>query len=169
MFRKWLPLVFILCFSGCAPAVNDSGLPPATTNPTVQPESVATVDETLQGLADDFISLRTAVGQFNGGSWNPDVDEWQGPKHSVMLDLGQQLGNGRFTCNQLTNLLQPPDHSVQGGDPLHELIQAVPAGAAAADETTQFLVYEWRGTHDFLFFVCEDGRITAADWWYAGE
>jgi len=79
------------------------------------------------------------------------------------------LGNGRFTCTQLTNLLQPPDHSVQGGDPLHELIQAVPAGATAADETTQFLVYEWRGTHDFLFFVCEDGRITAADWWYAGE
>lgn len=171
MVPKCLSLLIIFCFVGCAPAANDPDRPTTAAEPTAQPESAAPVDDALKELAAEFISLRPAVGQFNGGSWNPEVDRWQGPKHEVMIELGDRLGSGLYTCSQLTDLLQPPDHTVQGGDPLHELIQTLPAyeTETAPNETTQFLVYEWRGTHDFLFFVCEDGRITAADWWYAGE
>ncbi|GJM42656.1 MAG: hypothetical protein DHS20C20_29380 [Ardenticatenaceae bacterium] len=166
MVLRWLSLLIILGFVSCTPAATNLSLPAATGESTPQQEPI---DEHLQALAAEFIPLRTAVGQFNGGDWNPDVDPWQSPKHSVMIALGEQLGNGRFTCEQLTNLLQAPDHTVEGGDPLHDLIQTLPNLSTLPDTTTQFLVYEWRSTHDFLFFVCQNGRVTSSGWWYAGE
>ncbi len=168
MLQKWLFLIFAIWLAGCAPAAVNSQTavtPTPENTPSPEPE----IDAETKALAADFIALRSEMGQFNGGSWNEAVDQWQGRKHTTMMALGDRLGNGRFSCSQLTDLLHPPDHTVQGGDPLYELIQTTPIFEAIQDETAQFLVYEWRGTHDFLFFVCEDGRITAADWWYAGE
>jgi len=31
------------------------------------------------------------------------------------------------------------------------------------------LVYEWRGSHDFLFFEADGDRVTRSGWWFAGE
>lgn len=168
MHRHWLFLFITIFWVGCAPA-NPARSPEPSITPTPTTASDAPIDAETEALAAEFIALRSVPGQFNGGAWNADVDQWEGPKHTVMRQLADRLVNGRYTCTQLTNLLQPPDHTVQGGDPLHDLIQASPIYETIQAEADQFLVYEWRGTHDFLFFVCADGRITAADWWYAGE
>ena len=179
MRQKWLFLFILFLLLSCAPAPADSGqqvnglvdpgLAETSPAPSPEPDNLPPIDAETRQLAEEFLTLRPIAGQFSGGSWQADVDQWQGRKHTVMIELGTRLGNGRYACSQLTNLLEQPDHIVQGGDSLHDLIQTLPIYDTIASETTQFLVYEWRGTHDFLFFVCEDGRITAADWWYAGE
>jgi len=33
----------------------------------------------------------------------------------------------------------------------------------------EYLIYSWRGGHDFLFFISEDGRIADHGWWFAYE
>jgi hypothetical protein len=36
-------------------------------------------------------------------------------------------------------------------------------------EDREYLVYQWRGGHDFLFFVNEGGLIVDHGWWFAYE
>jgi len=177
MSAKRLVLILVCLLPACMPAAlndvpqNDLPAYPSETNfsPTATPQLENTISPETRQLIDDYLSLRSVPGQFTGGTWNEDVDRWMGHKHAAMLELGNTFGTGDFSCTQLTELLQTPDHTVQGGDPLHDLIQTLPAYETLQDKATQFLVYEWRGTHDFLFFICEDGRITGSDWWYAGE
>jgi hypothetical protein len=33
----------------------------------------------------------------------------------------------------------------------------------------EYLIYFWRGWHDFLFFISEDGLIVDYGWWFAYE
>lgn len=171
MSAKRLVLILVCLLPACLPATDDietsvTAYPSeAATNPT----PTITVDAETRELIAEYLTLRPVPGQFTSGSWNEDVDLWQGRKHSAMLELGTRLGTGNFNCTQLTQLLEQPDHTVQGGDPLHDLIQTLPTYEPPHNEAAEFLIYEWRGIHDFLFFVCEDGRITGSDWWYAGE
>jgi hypothetical protein len=171
MSAKRLVLILVCLLPACLPAANAPQSDVAASSSTTIANSTPTipVDPETRKLIEEYLMLRLVQGQFTGGNWNEDVDLWMGRKHTAMLELGTMLSTSDFSCPQLIELLQQPDHTVQGGDPLHDLIQTLPAYATLQDEATQFLVYEWRGTHDFLFFVCEDGRITAADWWYAGE
>lgn len=169
MNARWLVFFLVCLLPACLPAAATTEDAAANPTPTAQPVNTTPVDPELRQLVDTYPALRPVLGQFSGGSWNDEVDRWQGTKHSAMLALGARLSSGDFSCVQLTDLLQEPDHIVEGGDPLHELIQTLPAYATPEEEDAQFLVYEWRGTHDFLFFVCENGRITTSGWWYAGE
>ena len=150
---------------------NRSAVEPKSTpaGPTPAPTAITPqIDNDLQELAAEFRSLRTIPGHFGGGPRNADVDQWQGRKHQIMLDLGTRLGEGTYGRDQLVELLGPADHVVTAGDPLMPYIASLPNydSYAAADA---FLVYEWRGTHDFLFFVLQDDRVIASDWWYAYE
>lgn len=174
MHAKWLVLILVCFLPACLPATpNDAQKedePVPTSEARATPVPTVPVDAQTRQLVGQYLALRPVLGQFNGGEWNDDVDRWMGRKHAAMLELGTALSGGNISCPQLTELLQQPDHTVQGGDdPLYELIQTLPAYETSQEEAAQFLVYEWRGVHDFLFFVCENGRITGSDWWYAGE
>ena len=176
MDTKRLAFILVCFLSACLPTPtpqsNSSATSQETTSlPTDTPpmNEAPPLDPETENLVETFLTLRPVVGQFNGGTWNEESDSWLGVKHTNMLDVAAALSRRDFSCNQLTHLLQQPDHTIQGGDPLHDLIQTLPTYDTSPEEDTRFLVYEWRGTHDFLFFVCEDGRITGSDWWYAGE
>lgn len=143
----------------------------ATVTPTPVPTPVPTppFDQELTRLADEFQTLRAISGQFGGGEWHDDVDQWQGRKHQVMLALEEALGAGKYDCSQLTTLLGPADHVVIEGDTLFiNHIQSLPEYNTFATSDV-FLVYEWRGTHDFLFFAIQNDQVTASGWWHAGE
>ena len=139
---------------------------PATLSPL--PSSTPPFAHNLVLLAEEFQALRGIPGQFSGGEWVDEVDQWQGRKHQVMLALAEQVSREEFNRSQLTTLLGPADHIVTGGDALFEQIQNLPGDESVA-LSNEFLVYEWRGIHDFLFFAIQDDRILASGWWYAGE
>jgi hypothetical protein len=123
----------------------------------------------LEQMADQFRSLRRIPGHFEGGTWNDDVDQWMGRKHKLMLELGSRLGEGAYQNTDIIQLLEPPDHIARKGDHLYDLIISLPGYHALPTTSYEFLVYSWRGMHDFLFFTCTDGIIIDSDWWYAGD
>lgn len=83
-----------------------------------------------------------------------------------MLALAARLSEVDTERDQLADLLGAPDHVVTEDDDLWPLITSVANESGSADA---FLVYEWRGSHDFLYFTSHDGTITGSGWWYAGE
>lgn len=119
---------------------------------------VAPAESETEMLAREFRQLRTIRGWFSGGDhFIPEVDSWQGRKHFVMARLGELLGDGRHTAAQAEELLGPPDAVRSQGDRL------------MPGPEERYLVYHWRGWHDFLYFACQDGKITRSDWWMAYE
>jgi hypothetical protein len=122
-----------------------------------------------KGIADEFKSLRAIRGHFDGGDWNADVDEWMGRKHQLMIELQSLLGTGAYSKTEVIQLLDPPDLIARQGDDLFDQIDNLAGFEAPATGSYEFLVYYWRGTHDFLYFTTQDEIIVNSGWWYAGE
>jgi hypothetical protein len=118
----------------------------------------------------EFKKLRTIAGHFGGGSWNDGVDKWMGRKHRLMLELESLIVAGSYTKSCVIQLLGPPDQEVSQG---HRLYPAIISAHAENDTpmvaTDKYIVYYWRGEHDFLFFACRQGKVVHSGWWYAGE
>lgn len=131
-------------------------------------ENTPAPGEPLPQLAAEFQELRATPGHFSGGTWNDDVDRWRGRKHQLMIALGSQLSTGEYSRATIVQLLGPPDASAGEGDPLFDQLYSLVSEETTAD-SYEFLVYHWRGTHDFLFFVCKGGTIIDAKWWHAGD
>jgi hypothetical protein len=123
----------------------------------------------IEQMAAEFRSLRARAGHFSGGLWNDDVDRWMGRKHELMLKLGANLAEGEYTKTDIINLLGPADKAVRRGDRLFEQIIRRLSYKASTEDSYEFLMYYWRGKHDFLFFTCQDDVITSSDWWHAGD
>jgi hypothetical protein len=130
---------------------------------------IYTGEVSTETLAAGFRELRQINGHFQGGKWNDDVDKWRGKKHRLMIELGSRLANGKYDKKKVIELMNSPDRIVRKGDELFKLIIDQPELDSLADGPYEFLVYYWRGKHDFLFFVCKDKIIVRSGWWYAGE
>ena len=149
---------FLIGCAGAGAADLDPIRPTASVNP---------IDDQLEQMAVEFRQLRAVPGHFGGGTWNDDVDRWMGRKHALMIELASRLIGGAYDKNTIVQLLDPPDQIARESDDLFDLIGSQP-GYGESD-SVEYLIYYWRGTHDFLFFVCRDGAVVGADWWYAGD
>jgi hypothetical protein len=45
----------------------------------------------------------------------------------------------------------------------------LPFLSAGCGRGHEFLVYHWRGEHDFLYLTVREETVLDARWWYAGE
>ncbi len=132
-------------------------------------EDTALVNLPVDEIADEFKKIREIKGHFDGGEWNDEVDKWMGRKHRLMIKLGLRLAGGNYEKSDIIKLLDQPDRIVGKGDYLFELIISQKRYDSLTAASYEFLVYYWRGRHDFLFFTCQDGVIINSGWWYAGE
>jgi hypothetical protein len=165
----WPAILILILLTGCT---GRAGVPD-TPAPTLTPDAI-------QGMAAEFRRLRTVVGHFDGGDWNDDVDRWMGKKHALMIELGERLGAGAYSRAQAVDLLGAPDAIAQEGDALYDQIRNRGEFKGPADggadvprnvglHPYEFLVYHWRGEHDFLYLIAREEAILGAGWWYAGE
>lgn len=132
-------------------------------------EDTAFVNLPVEDIANEFKKVRGIKGHFDGGAWNDEVDKWMSRKHRLMIELGLRLAGGKYKKSDIIKLLDPPDRIVGKGDYLFELIISQKRYDPLTAASYEFLVYYWRGRHDFLFFTCQDGVIINSGWWYAGE
>ncbi len=123
----------------------------------------------IKTLATDFQTIRTIPGHSNNGRWNNDIDGWHGRKHQIMNQIGFCLGTGKYQRSEIIQLLGSPDHIAVKDDPLFYLIQNDSLINKTIPDTNQFLIYQWRGYHDFLYFNAAGDKIVNSGWWFAGE
>ena len=123
----------------------------------------------IEDIASEFGKIRGIKGHFDGGAWNDEADKWMGRKHRLMIELGLRLAGGKYKKSDIIKLLDQPDRIVGKDDHLFEQIVNQKQCYLSTAASYEFLVYYWRGRHDFLFFTCQDGVIINSGWWYAGE
>lgn len=122
----------------------------------------ASAETPLEADAREFRELRQVRGWFSGGPAFLDaVDKWGGRKQVLMCKLAEQLDQGEFSAEQLVALLGEPDQRIEPHGPGWQTISPKLGDLV--------LVYYWRGGHDYLYFMCEKGRVTGSSWWMAGE
>ncbi|MCI0471065.1 MAG: hypothetical protein L0Y73_05350 [Candidatus Aminicenantes bacterium] len=170
MKKSWAGVIFL----GLSFVLALMPVPDAASVAAVQaaPEPVLETglkDAVIEDLAADFRALRRIKGHFAGGDWNDEADKWLGRKHRIMIEIGSRLADGKHRESAIIALLGQPDHITRPHDELFELIDKHPGYGSFAHGNHKFLVYYWRGRHDFLYFTCRENVVVNSGWRYAWE
>jgi len=137
--------------------------------PVTAPKDTGYTDVPLENLAAQFREIRKIKGHFDGGSWNDEVDHWNGRKHRLMMELEIRLSKGKYQKSDIIRLLQPPDQTARKDDELYRRISQLPGNDTQSSPPDEYLVYYWRGEHDFLYFTCKGNIIVDGGRWQAWE
>lgn len=138
---------------------------PAEERPTIQGKRFSGV---IEYIAFKFRLLRTINWHFEGGTWNDDVDKWMARKHRLLIRLESHLAAGASE-SRVIGLLGPPDQTAHKGDALFKMIRRLPEFKESARGPYALLIYYWRGSHDFLYFITRGETILASAWWHAED
>jgi hypothetical protein len=93
-------------------------------------------------------------------------------KAEVMDELRQCLEVGKADQKRIIQLMGSPDHLAKKGSDLYQLalhslkFSETPRGLEKAKDA---LIYEWRGLHDFMFFITDGKQLIISGWWMAME
>jgi len=125
-------------------------------------------------LASQYKELREKRRRIPQGTFDPELDRYNGQLHKVLLSLGVELGHPPFTKETIVKCLGEPD-AIKSGKPMSKFLGVYENELKKAGRTLEekkdreYLIYFWRGWHDFIFFISEDGLIVDHGWWFAYE
>lgn len=90
-----------------------------------------------------------------------------GQLDNVLHELGEKLAKQHHAESEVTRLMGEPDAIKQAGE--YQPPSIGERHATVVPKNSRYLIYFWRGWHDYLYLVSTNGKITAAYWYYAGE
>lgn len=135
-------------------------------------------EEALQSLTEQWKVLRQVKGHFQDGDYDKDVDGFNGRKHLVMKEMHEILKSS--STSEIMAALGNPDQVTETLEMNHTPLM-MPGPVMPSDVAAQtgpmltsgpiYLVYYWRGNHDYLWFKIESssGRVVDSGWYNALE
>jgi hypothetical protein len=132
------------------------------------------LNKNAAALAREYKELREKRRLLEPGKFDRDLSADKGRLHQVLSSLGEELGHPPHTEKTITRCLGAPD-TVGNDEQMHNFLgiynrELQKQGRnVKAHGNRKYLIYFWRGWHDFLFFISEDGKITDHGWWFAYE
>lgn len=135
------------------------------------------VNKKVAALIREYKELREQRRRLPEGIYNKDLRDDGGKLHRVLSSLGVELGHQPYTKRIIVNCLGAPD-AVRSHQKMRNFLgiynrglKKAEAGQKAEEQSARvYLIYFWRGWHDFLFFISdEDGAIVDHGWWFAYE
>lgn len=130
--------------------------------------------QNVSALVREYRELRERRRQLPEGTFDQDLQSYGGRFHRVLESLGLELGHPPYLKRTIVGCLGHPD-AVKNGKQMEPFLDIYrrelrKAGRDAAEKPGRvYLIYHWRGGHDFLFFISEGGRIVDHGWWFAYE
>jgi len=132
------------------------------------------LDKKVVALINEYKELRERRRHLPDGVYDKDLRDHGGKLHSVLESVGTELGHPPFTKKIIVGCLGDPDaiwNHVQMAPYLgiYERERRKVGREPEAKRDREYLIYHWRGGHDFLFFINEGGLIVDHGWWFAYE
>ncbi|KAF9206981.1 hypothetical protein BGZ49_001462 [Haplosporangium sp. Z 27] len=126
----------------------------------------ASISSEVVALGKTFQDLRKIKGHFDGGEYNATVDGYGGEKHQVMMQLATALDR-TVLYSDIVTVMGPSD------DIPVEILATLKRSAPQVIPPTNYnyLLYKWRGYHDYLWFRINwrTKTVQKSDWYYALE
>ncbi|CAM2700561.1 unnamed protein product [Rotaria socialis] len=101
----------------------------------------------LEAASATYLRLKNVHGHWHNQPHNPATDNFQGERHQAMIELQQNLGKAVLEHEfrrENENYTYPKDAKIW--------------------------IYEWRGFHDYVYFVVSnDNKVLQSDWYSALE
>lgn len=125
-------------------------------------------------LAREYRELRVKRRQLAPGMRLKELDDSGGRLEEILSVLGVELGHPPRTSKTVIALLGQPD-AIRGHREMNNYLGVYYRDrrktSREVDERRdrKYLIYFWRGWHDFLFFISEEGVIVDHGWWFAYE
>ena len=123
----------------------------------------------LEELSKKYQEMREKRKQ-SGTKWNKEFDNWNSQLHHILTELGLRLGNSSYSKADIKELLGAPDLIKTNED--NDFTQRLYLSSDSnfiKEKNVEYLVYYWRGSHDFLYFICKDGVVQKSSWYFAYE
>jgi len=134
----------------------------------------------INALSESFNTLRQTPGHFQGGTYDREVDGPKGKKFQVMKALAETLGVPGTPAADILQTMGKPDELTSKLDVVENVeIEMMPgpiigsdddsALASTSEQGSYYLVYYWRGSHDYLYFKVDtvSEKVTASGWYNA--
>jgi hypothetical protein len=125
-------------------------------------------------LARQYRELRAKRRQLSPGVRVNELDDSGGSLNRVLSALGVELGHPPNTRTMIVEYLGEPD-AILGKRKMtkfleiYERTRRKSAHKLEPRRDRKYLIYFWRGWHDFLFFISEGDVIVDHGWWFAYE
>jgi hypothetical protein len=137
-------------------------------------EACRGVSQKVAALAEQYRELRSRRKSLPAGEYDRDLSDAGGKLSKVLSSLGAELGRPPYTKRIIVRCLGAPD-AVRNDRQMGPLLGVYQRDRAKAGRKLepkhgrQYLIYFWRGWHDFVFFISEGGKIVDHGWWFAYE
>ncbi len=137
-------------------------------------EGCAGLDPKVMALVNEYKELRERRRRLPEGVYDKDLRDHGGRLHRVLSALGLELGRPPFTKKIIVACLGEPD-KIQDDKRMGYFLdiykrELKKAGRELKEKRgREYLIYYWRGGHDLMFFISEDGKIVDHGWWFAYE
>ncbi|KAL1916249.1 uncharacterized protein VTP21DRAFT_5866 [Calcarisporiella thermophila] len=141
------------------------------------PSSMSDQELKTQGL--ELQSLRQKKGHYQGATFDQEIDGFQGRKHRLMVALGEALGKPGTPAQKVIETMGKPDQLTPSLDEqAAPTVAVMPGPVVPSGTSTQstepnfyYLVYEWRGKHDYLWFQVDSKteNVLSSGWYNAFE
>lgn len=139
-----------------------------TANLLISCATLPTNDNHIHTLTEQYTQLRARQKALPVGVFDKELNGSLGQMVKVLTELGKQLGKPEYQQEDIIRLLGKPDAIKVAGDYQPRSIgDDTYEGIIPKNEV--FLIYFWRGWHDYLYFVSKNGIIQQARWYFAGE
>lgn len=125
-------------------------------------------------LAREYRELRVKRRQLAPGMRLKELDDSGGRLEEILSALGVELGHPPHTRKTVIALLGQPD-AILGHPEMNKYLGVYYRDRRKTSREVdqrrdrKYLIYFWRGWHDFLFFINEGGVIVDHGWWFAYE
>jgi hypothetical protein len=156
-------LAAVLFLAGISPA------PSKDSDEGCQEQNQRVVD-----LITRYREMRDKRRRLPEGTYDKDLRDDNGKLHKVLSSLGEELGHPPYTKQIIVGCLGEPD-AIKSGQQMRPFLEIYhrelrKAGRKIEEKRDrEYLIYHWRGGHDFMFFINDDGTIVDHGWWFAYE
>ncbi|CAF0916115.1 unnamed protein product [Rotaria sp. Silwood1] len=126
--------------------------------------------KSLEASSSTYLRLKNERGHWNGQTHNPAIDNFDGERHQAMNELQKHLGQPNTSADEIQRLMGTPTKTLDKPDLVldHEFRRMNDNYTYPSD--AKIWIYEWRGNHDYVYFVIsKDNKVIQSDWYFAYE
>lgn len=124
----------------------------------------------LETASSTYLQSKNLRGHWHNQEHNPAIDNFNGERHQAMNALQSHLGKPGTSADDIRRFMGEPTKILDKPDLVleHEFRRTNDNYEFPYD--AKIWIYEWRGYHDYVYFVVsKDRKVLQSDWYHAYE